>query len=223
MASGGGWGNWAAAGAQLIGASQQAKAARDAALMQSQSADKANEMLWAMYSQNRDDQTPWRVGGTMALSQLASGVAPGGEFNRDFTAADFTKDPGYQFRMDEGQKGLERSAAARGGLMNGGTLRALNRYGQDYASGEFNNAYSRWNNNQTTRYNRLSNLAGLGQTANNVTSQLGQQTATAAGNNTMSAGAAQAAGQVGAANAWTGAANNIASMYQLRDIMKQGG
>ena len=104
--------------------------------------------------------------------------------------------------------------------MNGGTLKSLSRYGQDYASGEFNNSYSRWNNDQTTRFNRLSTIAGLGQTANNVTAQLGQQTANSIDNNITSAGAATAAGQVGSANALAGAMNNGTSMYMLSKMIK---
>lgn len=52
-------------------------------------------------------------------------------------------DPGYQFRLTEGQKALESSAAKRGGLLSGGTGKALQRYGQDLASQEYEKAYSR--------------------------------------------------------------------------------
>jgi hypothetical protein len=57
-------------------------------------------------------------------------LAPGGEFNRNFTLADFQKDPGYQFRMDQGQQALERSAAAGGGLLSGGTGKACSNTGR---------------------------------------------------------------------------------------------
>lgn len=202
-------------GSTVVGGVMASSASRSAAKTQAAAADRASEAELAMYDQTRADQAPWRQAGATALGQLTRGTSDGGEFNRNFTLSDFTKDPGYDFRMGEGQTALERSAAARGGLMNGGTLKALTRYGQDYASGEFNNAYSRFNNDQSTRFNRLSTVAGLGQTANNVTAQLGQQTANSVGNNITSAGAATAAGQVGAANAWTGAMNNATSMYML--------
>jgi hypothetical protein len=60
-----------------------------------------------------------------------------------FTAENFQADPGYGFRLSEGLKALERSAAARGGLLSGGTGKALTRFGQDMASQEFQNAYGR--------------------------------------------------------------------------------
>ncbi|MFK5283483.1 hypothetical protein ACI3PL_28310, partial [Lacticaseibacillus paracasei] len=65
------------------------------------------------------------------MNQLNAGTAPGGDFNRDFTMADFTADPGYAFRMREGQRAIESSAAARGGLLSGGTGKALVNYGQE--------------------------------------------------------------------------------------------
>jgi hypothetical protein len=214
------WVAGAVVGTTLVSGYMGAQASKSAAQTQADSADRASQVQWDMFNQTRDDQQPWREAGATALGQLTKGTADGGEFNRNFTLSDFTKDPGYQFRMDQGQQGLERSAAARGGLLNGGTLKALSRYGQDYASGEYNNAYSRFNNDQSTRFNRLSTVAGLGQTANNVTSQLGAQTASSIGNNITSAGAASAAGTVGAANAWTGAMNNGTSMYMLSKLIK---
>ena len=59
------------------------------------------------------------------------------------TAADMANDPGYQFRLDQGNKALQASAAARGTLLSGGTLKALDQYNQDYASGEYGNVYNR--------------------------------------------------------------------------------
>ena len=212
------WVAAAVAGAAVVGAAVSSDSSRKAANTQADAAKEANSTQLAMYNQTREDQAPWRAAGQQALGQLSSGVQPGGEFNRNFTLADFNRDPGYQFRMDQGQSALERSAAARGGLMNGGTLKALSRYGQDYASNEYNNAYNRFNNDQSARFNRLATVAGIGQTANNLTSTTGTQTASSIGNNTMSGAAAQAAGYVGSSNAWTNAANNGASMYMLSNM-----
>jgi hypothetical protein len=66
-----------------------------------------------------------------------------------FRAEDLQVDPGYGFRLSEGLKALERSAAARGGLLSGGTGKALTRYGQEMASQEFGNAFNR----SLTQYN----------------------------------------------------------------------
>jgi hypothetical protein len=80
-------------------------------------------------------------------------------------------DPGYQFRLSEGMKALDRQAAARGGLISGGALKAAQRYGQDLGSQEFGAAY-----------NRLASLANVGPQAAGVMSNLGQNYATNVGN-----------------------------------------
>jgi hypothetical protein len=87
-----------------------------------------------------------------------------GRLLKDFTNADFVKDPGYEFRMAEGQKGLDRTFASRGGLASGSALKALERYRQDYASNEFGNAYNRDAANKGRTYSFLSGekQTGLG-------------------------------------------------------------
>jgi hypothetical protein len=131
------------------------------------------------------------------------------EFTRNFSNADFVKDPGYDFRMQEGQKALERSAAARGGLQSGGTMKALAKYGQDYASNEYGNAYNRFNADRDRRFGRLSSLAGMGQNAANQMGVAGQNYANQAGANTMGAANASGAAGMASANAWGQALGGI--------------
>ena len=69
-----------------------------------------------------------------AQQAAAAPSADFGKYARDFSMADFQADPGYAFRLSEGQKALERQAAARGGLISGAALKAAQRYGQDAAS-----------------------------------------------------------------------------------------
>jgi len=118
---------------------------------------------------------PYVQGGQQAfqtLSQLAA--APEEKFNFQFSQ----DDPSYQFRMNEGQKAIERSAAARGIGQTGGTMKALTRYGQDAASQEYQSAYNRalstFGANQGARQQRvgtLSGLAGFGSTAAQASGQ----------------------------------------------------
>jgi hypothetical protein len=89
-----------------------------------------------------------------ALRQVAGNV--GG-----LSEAALQASPGYQFRLGEGLKALERSAAARGTLLTGGTLKGLNRYAQDVASNEYGNQYARQFGEQQARYNQLMGLGGL--------------------------------------------------------------
>jgi len=124
-------------------------------------------------------------------------------FNKDFSMADFEKDPGYAFRLAEGQKALERSAAARGGRNSGGTMKALQAHGQGMASEEYANAFNRYNANRDSRYNRLANLAGMGQVATQQVGQAGQNYANQYSNNLMGGANARAAGSIAGTNAFT--------------------
>ena len=113
----------------------------------------------------------------------------------------YMTDPGYEFRVDEGIRARDRSAAARGGLLSGGYGRQLTRYGQDYASNEYTNVY-----------NRISNIAGLGQvgsqTSANATMYAGGVMGNAASDGAMSS----AYGQMAGTNAWANAANQIGQL-----------
>ena len=134
------------------------------------------------------------------------------DLTRRFTNEDFVKDPGYDFRMQEGQKALERSAAARGGLQNGGTMKALAEYGQGFASNEYGNAYNRFTNDQSNRFNRLSSIAGMGQNATNANAAAGQNYAGQVSNNIIGNANAQGAAGIAQGNAWGGALSSLGKM-----------
>lgn len=80
--------------------------------------------------------------GASSLTLPPSGAAPSYSFT-PFQAPNLTDDPGYQFRLKEGLGAIERSAAARGTLGTGGTLKDLMDYGQGLASQEYGNAFNR--------------------------------------------------------------------------------
>ena len=191
-------------------AKTQAAAASEAADVQKQVADQQVALQREMFEKTREDQAPYRTAGYNALAEMqrTAGNVPGAF---KFGAGDYQADPGYAFRLSEGQKALDRQAAARGGLISGGALKAAQRFGQEMGSQEFGNAYNRaltgYNTgvaSENQLYNRQAGLAGIGQTATNLVGQAGQNYATSAGNLMTGAGAAQAAGRVGAANAVTG-------------------
>jgi hypothetical protein len=211
------------AGTAIAGTVMGANAAGDAADAQRQASQDANATQLAMFNQNREDLTPWRDAGKVALGQLTKGTADGADFNRNFTLSDFTKDPGYDFRMGQGQQAMERSAAARGGALSGGAAKALERYSQDYASGEYSDAYNRFNADMDRRFNRLSSLAGTGQTATRDVASMGTSTADSIAGNQLAAGNARAAGIVGQANAVNSGVSNLQSMYSLSKMLGSGG
>ena len=199
----------------------QAGAAERAAETQKNVVDQQIALQREMYEKTREDQTPYRQAGYNALAEMqrTAGNVPAAF---KFGAGDYQADPGYAFRLAEGQKALDRQAAARGGLISGGALKAATRFGQEMGSQEFGNAYNRaltgYNTgvaSENQLYNRQAALSGIGQTSTNLVGQAGQNYATGVGNalgsygtnvgNLMtSAGAANAAGQVGMANAITG-------------------
>lgn len=111
------------------------------------------------------------------------------------------QDPGYTFRLGQGLKALNASAAARGGFFSGQTAQDLTNYGQDYASAEYANAYNRDLQSRQNAYNNLATLAGLGQNASTTIGTMGMNTASNAGNLSLSAAQALAQGQLGAGNA----------------------
>lgn len=147
---------------------------------------------------------------------IGDNAVTAGDFSRDFALSDFVKDPGYEFRRTEGQRALEGSAAARTGIQNGRTLRELERYGEDYASGEFSNAYNRFNADRTSRFNRLATVAGIGQTATNTGAALGQNTANNISENIIGRANAAAAGRVGQASAVNDGLTTLGNFYLQR-------
>ena len=151
-------------------ASKQADAATDAARMSSQSSQEALALQRRMYEENVARQQPFMQAGVNALNKLA----PLASEYTPFGMAQFQQDPGYAFRMSEGMKGLERSAAARGGLLSGATLKGIQRYGQDLGSQEYQNAFNRYQSERSAQLNPLQSLAGVGQTTANTLGGYGQ-------------------------------------------------
>ena len=209
-------------GSALLGAA----ASRSASKTQAGAAQQAADVQRTQFEQTREDQAPYRAAGYNALAEMqrTAGNVPGAF---KFGAGDYQADPGYAFRLAEGQKALDRQAAARGGLISGGALKAAQRYGQDMGSQEYQSAYNRaltgYNTgvaSENQLYNRQAALAGIGQTATNLTGQFGQNYATNVGNLMTGAGAANAAGQVGMANAITGGLGTYLNYNQNNALLE---
>lgn len=139
----------------------------------------------------------------------------------EFTPAQFQVDPGYAFRMSEGMKGLERSAAARGGLLSGAALKGIQRYGQDLASQEYQNAFNRYQTARTNTLNPFASLAGVAQSSSNTLSNAAGQFGQQIGSNIIGAGNAAAAGQVGSANAIASGVGQGINFYQNQQFMNR--
>jgi hypothetical protein len=214
-------------GSALLGSSSSENAANTAAQASGAASDASIAEQRRQYDQSRADYAPYLAAGTESVNQLATDLRPGGRF-ASTTPFDFqynqNTDPGTAFRLSEGVKALDRSAASRGGLLSGAMLKGIQRYGQDLGSQEFQNAFNRYTtgfNADTSErnqlYNRYAGVAGTGQNAvGSVTSQganmagnIGNAYMTSAANTGNAAMAAAGARQ----SAFGGAANMLGRMY----------
>lgn len=205
-----------AIGAAVIGGIISSNAAGDASSTQAGAARNASAVSQAQFEQQRADADPWRQAGTRALVGMEDS-----KFKETFDMNKYAADPGYQFRLDEGNKAINAAASSRGMATSGGTMKALARYGQDYSSNEYSKAYDRFNNDRTTQFNRLSSLAGVGQTANAQLANSGNNMANNVSSNIMGAGNAAAAGQIGQANAASGALNQGANTWMQYQMIQK--
>lgn len=210
------------AAASLIGGAMASSGARSAASTQADAANRAADLQRQTYEEQTALNAPYREAGLAAQNRLLTYLGlPGGtqgadygKYTRDFGMADFTADPGYAFRLSEGQKALDRSAAARAGLQSGAALKAATRFGQDMGSQEFGNAYARYQTNRANQLQPLANLQTVGVNATNQQAAQAGQYGTNVANLLGQAGQATAAGQLGAANTWNNALGTMASSYQ---------
>ena len=141
------------------------------------------------------------------------------KYTKDFGMGDFQQDPGYGFRMSEGLKALDRTAASRGGLLSGATLKGAQRFGQDLASQEYTNAFNRYQVNRSNQINPLQTFMGSGQSATNVLGSAGQNYANQAGEAYMGAGNARASGYIGSANALSNAFGGVSNAFTNYNLM----
>jgi len=223
-------------GLSYLGSQNAANAQRDAAAqsaaVQKEMADQSIAAQKEMYQQGRTDLAPYREGGVTAQNQLFQMLGLGGDttaanygkYAKDFGMSDFTTDPGYQFRLEQGMKALNASAAAKGMGVSGANIKGATEYGQNMGSQEYQNAFNRYNTNRAAQLDPLFKLytggqaaaagsaagaANLGANLGNTYSNLGTNLGTAATN----AGAATAGGYVAGGNAINSTIGNIGNQY----------
>ncbi len=206
-----GWVAGAVVGSAVIGGIASNKAADT----QADAATQAADLQYRQFERQVELSEPWRKAGETALNKLT----PLATEYTPFGMAQFQADPGYGFRMSEGMKALERSAAARGGLLSGATLKGIQRFGQDLGSQEYQNAFNRYQAERTARLGPLQSLAGVGQTTAQQLGQAGQTMASNVGEAMTSGAAARASGYVGGANALTGALGTYLNYSQGQNML----
>jgi hypothetical protein len=205
------WVATAIVGSALIGGYASSRASNT----QAQAAQQGIDAQERMFNRQVELQEPFRKAGEEALNKLI----PLASNYKTFGTDQFQADPGYAFRLSEGMKSLDRTAAARGGLLSGATLKGAQRYGQDLASQEYQNAFNRYQIERNAQLNPLQSLAGVGQTATNTLTgaagQMGQNLATGYGN----VANARASGYVGATNALTSALGTGLNYMQNQQLI----
>lgn len=213
--------------ASMQAAEMQLQAQRDAIAAQDRAFRESMAEQRRQFDTIQSNQQPWRQAGVNALEQL-QGLA---NYDPTPTAESVMAEPGYQFGLTQGRDILEGSAAARGGLYSGNALRELTRFGGDYATTRFNDAFNRQQTAFGNRWGRLAGLAGIGQSATQQVNAAGQNFANAAtnlygnqanansnmfmntannlGNIGMSNANAQGAASMARANIWGNALNQL--------------
>lgn len=200
-----------------------ARGAKKAASAQTQAADEAARVQREIFEKQTELQEPFRQAGITSQNELLRLLGLGGEagtpgygsLGQPFTAEQMQMDPGYGFRLAEGEKALERMQAARGGLLSGSAIKAGQRYGQEMASQEYTNAFNRAQALLGTRLGVLGSMYGAGQTAaQQVAGQAGQM-GTNVGNLLMQGGQARASGYLGQANALSQALGQGVGLYGM--------
>jgi len=204
-------------GSAVVGGAVSMRGASKAAKAQTRAAKRSDARLEAANRRQEELQEPFRQAGLTAQSEImrllgvgGDATAPGyGSMAKQFGMDQFQQDPGYAFRQSESLKAMERSAAARGNLLSGSTMKGIQRFSQDLASQEYQNAFNRYQVERAARLNPLQSLMGSGQSAANIMTgaagNLGQ--GLAAGE--LAAGQARASGYVGQANALNQALSGV--------------
>ena len=228
----------AIAGSSIVGGIMGSNAAKSSAKTIAGSTKYAADLQDKAKQQAREDLAAYRGMGYQALTEIGGGMAGrqpmydeqgnivGYQTGTGYLTGQLTPDqiasyldPSMAFRMKYGTQATERLANVGQGALSGNTLRGLQEFGQNLASTEYGNAFNRAQTERANIYNTLANIAGMGQGAVNTGVQASQNAAQNITGLITGAGAAQAAGQVGSANAWSNALQGPSNYLQLSALM----
>jgi len=232
------------AGASIYGSSQAANAQKNAAAqsaaVQQQMADQSIAAQKEMYQQGRTDLQPYREGGVAAQNQLLALQGIGGDttspeygkYAKDFSMADFTTSPGYQFSLNQGLQAIKARDASQGRTFSGANDKGILDYATGKASGEYQNAFNNYMTSRNARLGSLQSLYAGGQASAAGSAAAAQNLGTNLGNTytglgqgiaqaDVAAGNAQASGYLNSANAVTNALNQGMSSYTMNNYLNR--
>lgn len=195
------------AGAALIGSRQQANAAQNAANLQ-------RDIFNTLNAQG----APYREAGYSALGTIKD-MQP--FFTHQFNANDLTANlaPNWAWSLAQGQKDVRNAANAQSGLLSGNTLRGIADYTLGKSGDLYQQAFTNYTANQANIFNRLANIAGLGNQAYATSASSGANLGNSIGNSLTNVGTALGGGTVGVGNALAGGLTNAASWYALPQLI----
>lgn len=214
---------WAIGGSALLGylgAQEQAGAAENAANLQYRGTQEASRQQREMFDILNKQQAPYREAGYGALSKINE-MLP--QFTRQFTPADLTANlaPNYEFMRQQGLGATAQGANVASPGSNVDIAKTI--FAENYAKGAYQDALTNFRNQQTDIFNRLSGIAGIGQTAQGQAQNLGSATSTNLANLATGGANALAGGQIGAANAYAGGLQNIGNAGMLYSMLRPSG
>jgi hypothetical protein len=212
-------------GATLASGYMQSQAAKSAADTMAGGTRYAADINKQMFDITNENLRPYREAGTTTLKDLLTQMP---NLTKAYTAEDFAQgiDPGYQFRLAQGQKALQNQTNMGGGLISGNALQGMQDYTQGQASQEFGNAFARNSATQTNIFNRLKSIADMGLGAAGTTADAATKTGESMGSAAIAGAQAQGAGQIGQAkaigNTLTGMANYATLPYYMQQPSPTG-
>ena len=227
-------------GSSLLGGYMASQGAQAGAQTQANAMNRSADLQKQMFDVQNAQQAPYRQSGYNALNQIGAlgsgtygiydktgnvtGQGTGsGYLTQQFGPEQFAAgiDPGYAFRLQQGQMANKNMSNQAGGMIGGNALKGLQDYTQGQASQEYGNAFNRFQTQRGNIYNSLASIAGLGQTSLGQTSALSGQTAQGMGSAIAGAGSAIGAGQVASGNAIGGGITGAGNGYMLSQMLAQ--
>jgi hypothetical protein len=220
---------WAIAGSALIGALGSNAAADTQASGQKAAAATQQHMFDTITQQEQPFIKPG-YGAETTLSELLGLNAPtgagdtatgtnllGGYLTQTFnpTQQQLEQYPGYQFQRDQGNLALQSAASAGGSALSGPALKSLMSFNQGLAASNYSNYFNQFQQQQNNIFNRLSQIATIGQNAAGNLGSSGTQLGTGIAQAQAAAAGSQAAGIIGATN-------SIGNSVQLAALMNNG-
>ena len=215
---------WVAAaviGGSLIGGYMTSEGMKSAAQTQADAAARAQGQLLQTGQAAADLYAPYTAKGITALNTMSTDPYFTHQFNNQDLNANLA--PGYGFRLGQGQQANEQTSNATGGFMGGNAQKSLQDYTQNFASGEYANAFNRYQQQRSNIYSNLNQIAGYGMTGTQGQANAMIGTGTNIANVGLANANAQAASQIGQSNIYGNVANTAGNMlgYTAINSMNQ--